>query len=101
MKKSETIKSIWKAYSKQKPFEFEDYLSIMNCLSNNGLVEFDTLEAGGDCDSYIYTSYYSKKLGLNIELDVDSFTQIESEKELRDIINGYHKQIKEVEAKII
>jgi hypothetical protein len=96
----EKIKELYEEYKKNNDGTLDDYDMLMNSIAQEGVLEFDTVMAGNDGDAYLYTSYYSPKLKLNIELDIDSYQEFDTFEDLLDMINAYHKQIKEVEAKI-
>jgi hypothetical protein len=77
----------------------EDFDRLFYEVSNEIDTGFDVCWSGYD-EQYLFTSYYSNKLGLNIELDLDCFEQLDSADDLYEFIKRQNDWARKVEASI-
>jgi hypothetical protein len=100
----EKIKELWnkivvKDWKQTQITDMEDFDRLLYEVSNEIDTGFDVCWAGYD-EQYLFTSYYSNKLGLNIELDLDCFERLDNADDLYEFIKRQNDWAREVETSI-
>lgn len=98
------IKAIWEDlvindWGQNSITEYEDFDRLIYEVSNQVGLKFDVCWAGNE-EQYLIASYYSEKLRLNIELDLDCFEQLESADDLLEFCERFNNYAEKVENSI-
>lgn len=99
------IKKVWDEivvdeWKQDKITEVEDFERLIYETSNTLGLKFDVCWGGSPDEPYLLTSYWSKKLELNIELDLDCFEVLENYEDLFDFCKRMNDWAEKVEASI-
>ena len=80
--------------------DYSEIESFWNAIVDGLNLDFCVDYMQRDCDSWVQSTYYCKKLGYTIIIDNDFPVQVENVEDVIEVIEGQNKIIKEVDAKI-